>query len=89
MAEFTPEVNQWLQLTRDLIAAAGEYAGSGVEDPNKTAMMRAIQVNTAALNAAMQAVQMSRIPVAPQLPFERASDSLTQHPIGKVNNPTK
>lgn len=89
MPEFTPEVNQWLQLTRDLIAAAGDYAASGVEDPDKTAMMRAIQVNTAALNAAMQAVQMSRIPVAPQVPFVRSDGGMTQHPIGKVNNPVE
>lgn len=86
MAEFTPEVTQWLQLTRDLIAAAGDYAGAVQDDPAMTAMMRAIQVNCAALNAAMTAVQMSRIPVAAPIPF---NGSAVQHPTGRVDNPTE
>ena len=49
-----------------LTVAAGEYAAAGEEDENSSAMIRQLRVATAALNAALAAIQV--VPRAPVLP---------------------
>jgi hypothetical protein len=48
----TPAVQQFLDLSRDLISAAADYAG-GPEDPETNRMLRGIQTMAAALLTAL------------------------------------
>ena len=54
--ETTPAVQQFIQLTLDLISEAGGYAAGGVYNADYDMMIRQITVHTAALTAALNAI---------------------------------
>ena len=60
VAASTPEVDQWITSTLELINAASAYAASGEDDPNTAAMIRQLRVVCAAFMAALQTLSIPR-----------------------------
>jgi hypothetical protein len=55
-----PDVSQWVQQTMALVQAAADYANAGVYDAETDGLIRQVRVVGAALNAALNSIQITR-----------------------------